>query len=98
MPESPSSACRRTTPTSHDRFAEKYDLSFPLVVDADNRIATTYGVYGERTLYGRKVIGVQRTTFLIDETGEIADVVKRPKVDEHAAEILRRWQKLDAKA
>ncbi len=80
---------------SHSRFAEKHDLSFPLVVDEDNAIATAYGIYGERTLYGRKVIGVQRTTFLIDEQGMIADVVKRPKVDEHSGEILRRWQKLD---
>ncbi len=81
---------------SHGRFAEKYDLSFPLVVDEGNRIATAYGIFGERTLYGRKVIGVQRTTFLVDENGVIADVIKRPKVDEHAAEVLRRFAKVDA--
>jgi peroxiredoxin Q/BCP len=83
---------------SHERFAQKHDLPFPLVVDNDNTIAQSYGIYGERTLYGRKVVGVQRTTFLIDEQGTIADVVKRPKVDEHAEEILRRWEKLDAAA
>ncbi len=83
---------------SHDRFSHKHDLPFALAVDLDNAIATAYGIHGERTLYGRKIIGVQRTTFLIDEQGIIADVIKRPKVDEHADEILRRWQKLDAKA
>jgi peroxiredoxin Q/BCP len=81
---------------SHASFAQKHDLPFPLVSDPDHAIATAYGVYGERTLYGRKVVGIQRTTFLIDEGGAIVDVVKRPKVDAHADEVLRRFEKVSS--
>lgn len=80
--------------SSHQAFAGKHALPFPLASDPDHSIATTYGIYGERTLYGRKVVGIQRTTFLIDEDGQIVDVVKRPKVDEHADEVLRRFEKV----
>lgn len=73
---------------SHERFAGKYDLPFPLVADPEHRILEAYGVWGERTLYGRKFMGTRRTTFLIDEDGKIVHVFKRPKVDEHAREIL----------
>ncbi len=80
------------TAASHARFADKYELPFPLVADADHAIATAYGVWGEKTLYGRKSIGLSRTTFLIDEQGQIVDVIKRPNVGEHADEVLRRFE------
>ncbi len=76
---------------SHEKFARKYDLPFPLAADPDHAIAEAYGVWGEKTLYGRTSIGLTRTTFLIDETGSIVDVIKRPKVDAHADEVLRRF-------
>ncbi len=75
---------------SHERFAEKYALPFPLVADPDRAILERYGVWGERTLYGRKFLGIKRTTFLIDEDGTIRHVFKRPKVDAHTEEILQR--------
>ncbi len=76
---------------SHSKFADKYTLPFPLVADPAHTIVNAYGVYGERSLYGRKVMGTQRTTFLIDEEGKIVHVFKRPKVEEHAQEILDRF-------
>ena len=74
---------------SHSRFAEKYELPFPLVADPDHAILETYGVWGERNLYGRKFMGLKRTTFLIDEDGIVRHVFKRPKVGRHTEEILR---------
>ncbi len=54
------------------KFDEKYGLSFPLLADPDHRVAEAYGVWGEKTMYGRKVQGLTRSSFLIDETGSIA--------------------------
>jgi thioredoxin-dependent peroxiredoxin len=78
---------------SHQKFAEKYNLPFPLIADTDQRILKRYGVWGERSLYGRKFLGTTRMTFLIDEEGVVRDVVRRPKVEEHAEEILARFEK-----
>lgn len=75
---------------SHSRFAEKYALPFPLLADPEHAILEAYGVWGERNLYGRKFMGIKRTTFLIDPDGVIRHVFKRPRVDEHADEILAR--------
>ncbi len=77
---------------SHRRFADSYSLPFPLVADADRAIATDYGVWGPKTLYGRLITGLSRTTFLIGEDGRIVDVVKRPNTGDHAAEVLRRFE------
>ncbi|OZC02937.1 thioredoxin-dependent thiol peroxidase [Rubricoccus marinus] len=79
---------------SHERFAEKYDLGFPLVADTDREIMDAYGVYGEKSFYGKKVVGVKRTTFLIAPDGSILHVFKRPKTDAHSEEILARLEKL----
>ena len=76
---------------SHERFAGKYDLPFPLLADPDHEILEAYGVWGERNLYGRKFKGTKRTTFLIDSDGTIRHVFKRPKVTEHASEILAKF-------
>ena len=76
---------------SHERFADKYDLPFPLVADPDHTILEQYGVWGQRNLYGRKFMGIKRTTFLIDEDGQVVHVFKRPKVKEHSAEILDKF-------
>ena len=83
-------------PDSHDRFAVKYDLPFRLLADPDHETLTAYGVWGEKTLYGRKSIGVTRTTFLIGPDGKIHHVFRRPAVDRHADEILGRLQTLAA--
>jgi len=76
---------------SHEQFAEKYELPFPLIADPDHQILEAYGVWGERNLYGRKFMGIKRTTFLIDEEGVIINVFKRPKVKEHTDEILQKF-------
>lgn len=76
---------------SHQAFAEKYDLPFPLVADTDKEIINAYGVWGEKNFYGNKKMGIKRTTFLIDEDGTIVHVFKRPKVKEHSREIMEKF-------
>lgn len=76
---------------SHKEFADKYDLPFPLVADPDREILRKYGVWGEKKLYGRTFLGINRTTFLIDEDGVVRDVIRRPKVADHASEITDRF-------
>lgn len=76
---------------SHRSFADKYDLPFPLVADPDREIVTRYGVWGEKNFYGRKSMGIKRTTFLIDENGTVVHVFKRPKVKEHSREIAEKF-------
>lgn len=73
---------------SHDGFASKYTLPFPLLADPHRTILEAYGAWGEKNLYGRKYIGVKRSTFLIDEHGIIRKIFRRPKVAAHAKEIL----------
>lgn len=74
---------------SHEKFAAKYTLPFPLLPDPDQSISNLYGTWGERSLYGRKYMGIARTTFLIDEEGTIVKVIKKPKVDDHATDVLK---------
>jgi thioredoxin-dependent peroxiredoxin len=75
---------------SHQKFADKYSLPFPLLADAQHTIIDKYGVWGEKNLYGRKFMGLHRTTFLINEKGVIERVILRPKTKVHTEEILRR--------
>jgi peroxiredoxin Q/BCP len=75
---------------AHARFAEKYDLPFPLLADPEHEILNAYGVWGERSLYGRKVVGVKRTSFLIDGDGTVRHVFKRPKTADHTQEVLKK--------
>jgi peroxiredoxin Q/BCP len=76
---------------SHARFADKYDLPFPLLADPDHDVLDAYGVWRMRNLYGRKFMGLKRTTFLIDEDGVVKHVFKKPKVDHHTDEILEKF-------
>ncbi len=78
---------------SHQKFIEKYDLPFILLADTDKDIINKYGVYGEKNMYGKKFMGIKRTTFLIDEEGKIKKIFKRVKTDEHAAEVLKAFSK-----
>ena len=73
---------------SHERFAAKYDLPFPLLADPEHEILEAYGAWGEKNLYGRKSMGTKRTTFLIGADGRVIHVFKRPTTDRHAEEIL----------
>ena len=74
--------------SSHDRFREKHDLSFELLSDPDNSVATAYGAFGEKTMYGRKVMGTIRSTFLIDEKGKIEALWSPVKVAGHVDLVL----------
>ena len=78
-------------PESHHKFVEEYSLPFPLIADPDKSIMGQYGTWGEKNMYGKKVMGVKRTTFLIDEEGIVKHVFKRPKVKEHTQEILKKF-------
>ena len=73
---------------SHRKFAEKFSLPFRLVADPEKKIVQAYGVWGEKSLYGRKYMGTHRVTYLIDEKGKIAAVWPKVKPDGHAKEIL----------
>ena len=74
---------------AHQKFALKYDLPFPLLVDADKTIVQAYGVWQEKKNYGKTYMGTVRTTFLIDENGLIEKVIKRPDTKEHTAQLLK---------
>jgi thioredoxin-dependent peroxiredoxin len=73
---------------AHQKFEAKFGLPFPLIADADHKIIDRYGVWGEKQLYGRKYMGLHRTTFLIDEKGVIRKIFLKPKSKQHAEEIL----------
>jgi thioredoxin-dependent peroxiredoxin len=73
---------------SHRKFADKFSLPFTLLADTDKAIVKAYGVWGEKSMYGRKYMGTNRVTYLIDEKGKIAAVWPKVKPDGHAKEIL----------
>lgn len=73
----------------HKKFEEKYSLPFTLLEDPEKKIIDKYGVWGEKNMYGRKYMGLLRTTFLIDEKGIIFKIFKKPKSKVHSEEILK---------
>lgn len=80
----------------HDKFKTKHDLKVELVADEDKAIIESYGLWVEKSMYGRKYMGVERTTFLIDSDGKIAKVWHKVKVPGHAAEVLEATRVLRA--
>ncbi len=75
--------------SSHKKFEKKYNLPFTLVEDPEKKIIDKYEVWGEKNMYGKKYMGLIRTTFLIDENGVILKVFKKPKTKIHSEEILK---------
>ncbi|HVJ68400.1 MAG TPA: thioredoxin-dependent thiol peroxidase [Caulifigura sp.] len=73
---------------SHVKFAKKYELPFTLLSDPDHAVAEKYGVWVEKSMYGRKYMGIERTTFLIDANGRIAEIWKKVKVPGHVDAVL----------
>jgi len=73
---------------SHQHFREKNRLPFPLLADEDATVSKLYGVYKQRNLYGKKYMGIERTTFVIDRTGRIAQIYPKVKVDGHVENLL----------
>jgi thioredoxin-dependent peroxiredoxin len=74
---------------SHQKFAEKYGLPFPLLADTETSVSQLYGVYGEKSMYGKTYMGVSRVTFLIDKKGLVQKVWPKVKPEEHAAEVIQ---------
>lgn len=72
----------------HQKFIAKYDLPFDLLADTDNAVATAYGVWVEKSMYGRSYMGIARTTFIIDEEGKIAEVIEKVDTSNHSSQIL----------
>lgn len=75
----------------HAKFAEKYDLNFPLLADTEKEVIQAYGVWGPKTFMGKTRDGIHRTTFVIDENGVIENVIKKVKTKEHAEQILEHY-------
>ena len=76
------------SPSSHAKFAGKYQLPFPLVSDEEKKLVKSYGVWKKKSMYGRSYMGIERTTFLIDEKGKIAHIFPKVSVKGHVDEIL----------
>ena len=77
----------KDTAASHDKFKAKYELPFTLAADTDGTVCEAYGVWVEKNMYGRKSMGIERATFLIDETGTIRRIWRKVKVDGHAEAV-----------
>jgi len=74
---------------SHAKFRDKYRLNFPLLADVDHTVAAKYGAWREKNMYGKKSMGIQRSTFLIDPQGKVAKVWKRVQTDGHDQQVLQ---------
>jgi thioredoxin-dependent peroxiredoxin len=80
---------------SHVAFRDKYQLNFPLLADPDHAVAEKYGAWREKNMYGKKSMGVQRSTYLIDPQGKVARVWKRVQVDGHDQQVLDALKELN---
>lgn len=74
---------------SHEKFSTKYDLNFPILSDESKKMLTDYGVWQEKSMYGRKYMGVVRTTYIIDEKGRITHIFNKVKVEGHTEEVMK---------
>jgi peroxiredoxin Q/BCP len=79
---------------SHEKFASKYELPFTLISDEDGSICESFGVWGEKSMYGKKYMGIERATYLIDKDGIIRQIWRKVSVDGHAEEVLDAVKKL----
>lgn len=79
---------------SHQKFANKYQLPFPLLADTDTSISQLYDVYGEKNFLGKKYMGVNRSTFLIDKDGIVRKIWHKVKPEDHAEEVLEAVDRL----
>jgi peroxiredoxin Q/BCP len=79
----------RDSVASHDKFKKKYGLTFPLLADEEGKVTEAYGTWVEKSMYGRKYMGIDRSTFLIDGKGIIRGIWRKVKVPGHADEVLK---------
>ena len=80
---------------SHDKFKKKFDLTFPLASDEDGKVCEAYGTWVEKSMYGRKYMGIERATFLIDGKGVIRNIWRKVKVPGHAEDVLKAAAELE---
>lgn len=73
---------------SHRKFAEKFDLPFPLIADTDRKIMTDWGTFGEKKMYGKTFLGINRTTFIVSEDGIIEKIIKKVDTKNHTTQIF----------
>ena len=73
---------------SHQKFKKKFDLNFPLLADTDRKVIEAYEVWKEKSMYGRKYMGIERTTFIIGKDGKISHIFPKVKVAEHSDEVI----------
>ncbi|MBD3662958.1 peroxiredoxin [Sulfitobacter aestuariivivens] len=78
----------RDTMAKHDKFTAKHDLTVPLLTDEDGTVCEAYGVWVEKNMYGKKSMGIERATYLIDDEGNIAQIWRKVKVPGHVEEVL----------
>jgi peroxiredoxin Q/BCP len=81
------------SPKAQKSFKEKYDLPFTLLSDPDKKVAKAFDVLKEKNMYGKKVLGIERTTFLIDREGRVSHVFPKVKAEGHAEEVLAELKK-----
>lgn len=82
------------TAESHKKFAEKYNLPFNLLADPEKKVLEKYGVWKEKSMYGKKYMGVERTTFIIDKNGKVRKIFEKVKVPNHHNEVLEYLKEL----
>ena len=87
-------AFRKDTLETHEKFAKKYELPFTLISDSDGSICDSFGVWGEKSMYGRKYMGIERATYLIDKDGVIRNIWRKVKVTGHVEEVLECCKKV----
>lgn len=76
---------------SHKKFETKFQLPFPLIADDKQTVSQAYGVWGEKQMFGKKYMGITRTTFLIDEEGIIKKIIEKPDTENHTEQVLKAW-------
>jgi peroxiredoxin Q/BCP len=76
------------SPKSHQKFIDKHSLPFPLLSDESHHIVEAYGVWIEKSMYGKKYMGAERSTFVIDKSGTISGILRKVKPEEHASQLL----------
>ncbi len=81
-------------PERHQKFIDKYDLPFTLISDVDQKVVNKYGVWQEKKLYGRKFMGIVRSTFIIDKTGVVRKIFPKVKVKNHVDEVMQALKEL----
>jgi thioredoxin-dependent peroxiredoxin len=76
------------TPKAQKSFADKYEIPFPLLADTDKKVAIAYDVLKEKNMYGKKVMGIERSTFVIGPDGKLKNIMRKVKAEGHASEVL----------